>query len=92
NYSYFPVLIDGSYGPSRDAVYDLLKRHDILSRKYFYPLITHFPMYAGLPSAAAEKLPCAERIAAQVLCLPIYPDLSRANVEKICLLIRDGEK
>ena len=85
NYQYFPILIDEKeYGKSRDQVYDELKKHDIYTRRYFYPLISQFPTYKGLPSASADNLPVAERITKQVLCLPVYPDLALSVVEKIC--------
>ncbi|MYN46066.1 aminotransferase class I/II-fold pyridoxal phosphate-dependent enzyme [Pseudoduganella sp. FT93W] len=83
NYSYFPVLIEADYGLSRDGLYDKLKEHEIYARRYFYPLITDFPMYRGLPSATAENLPVATEAAAKVLCLPIYPNLTEADVQRV---------
>ncbi len=88
NYSYFPIFIDDHYPLSRDQVYDLMRDHDILARRYFYPLISEFPMYRGLPSAAGELLPVAEKTSRQVLCLPIYPDLAQEVVSTICHLLR----
>ncbi len=88
NYSYLPIFIDSDYPLSRDQVYDLMRDHDILARRYFYPLISEFPMYRGLPSAAGELLPVAEKTSRQVLCLPIYPDLAQEVVTTICHLLR----
>ncbi|MFW6100954.1 MAG: DegT/DnrJ/EryC1/StrS family aminotransferase, partial [Bacteroidota bacterium] len=77
NYPYFPIFIDESkYGMSRDELYEKLKQHGIYGRRYFYPLISHFPPYRGLSSANPKNLPVAEKITTQVICLPIYPDLS----------------
>lgn len=88
-YPYFPILIDAQeYGKTRDEVYEELKKANIYSRRYFYPLISQFPTYQGLPSANPENLPIAERVTVQVLCLPLYPDLSKAEVEEICGNIR----
>ena len=88
-YPYFPILIDEEkFGRSRDYVYDELKKRDILARRYFYPLISQFPMYKGLDSARPENLPVATRIAGQVLCLPIYPSLAASDVDRIVELIR----
>ncbi|MEA2077122.1 MAG: DegT/DnrJ/EryC1/StrS family aminotransferase [Candidatus Marinimicrobia bacterium] len=93
NYSYYPILIDEAYdGRSRDQIYEMLKTNNIFSRRYFYPLISHFPMYASLSSAAPKGLPVAERVAQQVLCLPIYPELSLKDVRRICKLIINKEK
>ena len=56
-------------------------------RRYFYPLISEFPMYRGLQSAHRDNLPMASAAALQVLCLPIYPDLAPAEVERITAFI-----
>ena len=89
SYSYFPVFIDGEqYGSTRDQVYENLKIHNIYGRRYFYPLISNFPTYRGLHSAKPENLPTATKIAEQVICLPIYPDLNIDNVHEICNLLK----
>ena len=87
NYSYFPILVRSDYPLSRDALYQKLKDQGIYARRYFYPLISDFPMYRGLPSAAPSNLPVAKKAANQVICLPIYPDLDASSQEKIILLI-----
>ena len=87
NYSYFPILINGDYPISRDALYQCLKDHGVFARRYFYPLISEFPMYRGLPSAKPSNLPVATDIANKVLCLPIYPALSDLDVERVIDLL-----
>ncbi len=90
SYTYFPVLVDEKlYGESRDALYDRLKKNNIYSRRYFYPLISQFPSYRGLPSAKHENLTLASGIAEQVICLPIYSDLKFGDCSKICKLIKN---
>jgi len=76
NYSYFPIIISSAFPITRDALYDKLKANGIFSRRYFYPLISAFPMYRGLSSASPQNLPVATKAADQILCLPIYPDLN----------------
>jgi dTDP-4-amino-4,6-dideoxygalactose transaminase len=89
-YSYFPVLIDeAKYGMSRDDLYEKLKQHHILGRRYFYPLISDFEPYKHLLSATKENLPMATKIARQVLCLPIYVELNEDDVKRIVRLIRE---
>jgi dTDP-4-amino-4,6-dideoxygalactose transaminase len=83
NYSYFPVLIDGDYPIDRDALYHKLRNNDIFARRYFYPLISDFPMYRGLPSAQRNNLPVAAEMSSKILCLPIYPDMSMEDIESI---------
>lgn len=87
NYAYFPVLIKQDYPLDRDTLNQRLKELGIHARRYFYPLITDFPMYRGLPSANPENLPIASAAAQQILCLPIYPDLDMHIVEEICTFI-----
>ena len=86
NYAYFPVVFDG-YKYDRDQVFERLKQHDIIARKYFYPLTSSFACCASLPTAGADKTPVAEFIAQRVLTLPLYADLTVADVEKICDII-----
>ena len=89
NYSYFPIMVRESHPLSRDALYEALKAVGIFSRRYFYPLLSSLPMYAGLPSAAPERLPNAQQAANQVLCLPIYPDLLESDQYRIAETIID---
>ena len=89
NYSYFPIFItEKDYGMSRDALYEKLKENHILGRRYFYPLISNFPVYRGLESASPENLPVATKLADQVLCLPMFADLSDDDVERILEVIK----
>jgi dTDP-4-amino-4,6-dideoxygalactose transaminase len=88
NYAYFPIFVnEKEYGMSRDQLYEKLKQNNIYGRRYFYPLISEFSMYKGLESAAANNLPIAHKIANEVICLPIYSELSETNMEKITSLI-----
>lgn len=76
NHAYFPILVGEDYPLSRDGLYTRLREHGIFARRYFYPLISDFPMYRGLPSAQPANLPVATKAAAQVLCLPIFPAMT----------------
>ncbi len=89
NDSYFPVFVEAAkYGESRDELYFRLREHGVLGRRYFYPLISSFSTYRGLPSAAPGNLPVAVRMAETVICLPIHQDLSDEDVDRIVRLIR----
>lgn len=88
NYSYFPILVDGdTYGMSRDGLYQKLKNAGIYGRRYFYPLISNFPSYRGLDSASRENLPTANKVADQVICLPMHHGLSSEEIQDVCLRI-----
>ncbi len=89
-HSYFPIFVDKKrYGKTRDELYEFLKTKNIFGRRYFYPLISSFPTYRGFASASESNLPIANKIAEQVLCLPIYPDLELSEVEFICQKITE---
>jgi dTDP-4-amino-4,6-dideoxygalactose transaminase len=83
NYAYFPILVEEEYPIRRDALYARLKDHGIHARRYFHPLISDFPMYRGLASAHRDNLPVAARTADQVLCLPMYPALRDADINRV---------
>ena len=90
NYSYFPIMVETDYPISRDALYQKLKEKGIHARRYFYPLISDFPMYRGLHSAQRDNLPVACEIAQQVLCLPIYPALNPEDMRRIIEVILEN--
>ena len=87
NHSYFPIRVLANYPMGRDALYEKLKAHGFHGRRYFFPLISAFPMYKSLPSATRDNLPVATEISNQVICLPIYPDLALEQVDAIAELI-----
>jgi len=84
NYAYMPVVFDG-YGADRDQIFERLKEHNIFARKYFYPCINRYECYRD--RFRAEDTPVAQRIASQVLTLPLYADLATRVVDEICDLI-----
>ena len=84
NYSYFPIFIDAEkFGKTRDELYFEMKEANVLGRRYFYPLISDFSTYRGLPSATRENLPEASKLADTVLCLPMHHDLSSEDIERV---------
>lgn len=87
NQSYFPIMVTPDYPLSRDHLFEHLKRHDIHGRRYFYPLVSDFPMYRLLPSAHSSNLPNARFLSDRVICLPIYPALSDEQVQYILKVI-----
>ncbi|MDD5383793.1 MAG: DegT/DnrJ/EryC1/StrS family aminotransferase [Gallionella sp.] len=87
NFAYFPILIETEYPLSRDNLYETLRAENVFTRRYFYPLISEFPMYRSMPSANRSNLPFAFSAASRVLCLPIYPDLSDEQINQIVQII-----
>lgn len=88
NFSYFPILVEAEYPLNRDELYEKLKANGILSRRYFYPLISNMPMYRGLPSADTAHLLQANALAEKVLCLPIFNELTVEQQLQVIALIK----
>ena len=90
NYAYFPIFIDEEkYGMTRDELYFKMKEHNVLGRRYFYPLISEFSPYKGLESARPDNLPMATQMAESVICLPMYYGLKECDIENIVTIILD---
>ena len=89
NYSYFPIFVDADeYGMTRDELYFKMKQNGVLGRRYFYPLISTFSTYRGLPSATPENLPRAHKMANSVICLPMHHNLTSSNLDQILSILR----
>lgn len=84
NYSYFPIFVDAEkFGMTRDELFYKMAEKNVLSRRYFYPLISNFPTYRGLHSSAKENLPIANKMADEVLCLPMHHALTEEDMNRI---------
>ncbi len=89
NYAYFPVLVEPAYQLTRDELYRKLRDRGVYARRYFYPLISDFPMYRDLPTAKRSNLPVAASAADRILCLPIYPGLQRQQQQRVIDIIQE---
>lgn len=83
NHAYCPLFVLPEHPVSRDELYMKMKAQGIHGRRYFYPLVSSFPMYRGHPSADSQNLPNASLLAEQVICLPIYPLLATQDQERL---------
>ena len=84
NYSYFPIFIDAEkFGMTRDELFFSMREHGVWGRRYFYPLISNFPTYSGLPSSNKDNLPVANEMADRVLCLPMHHALSEEDIQRV---------
>ncbi|MBR3020305.1 MAG: DegT/DnrJ/EryC1/StrS family aminotransferase [Clostridia bacterium] len=86
NYAYFPIVVDEKvFGSSREDVMQHLENHNVMVRKYFYPLTSSYKAFHR--KYDVHKTPVALHISKRVLALPIYPELSIKDVDRICDLI-----
>jgi dTDP-4-amino-4,6-dideoxygalactose transaminase len=88
SYQYCAIRVDQErFGCSRDGVHGALLKHNVISRKYFFPLCSDYACYRDLPSADPARLPNARKAARQALCLPLYGSLPPAAVQCICDIV-----
>lgn len=91
NYAYFPVVFDESiFGADRDMALGTLADHQIMARKYFYPLTSEFSCYQG--KFDPNKTPVAQQISRRVLTLPLYADMESGLVDRICEIVLSCRK
>lgn len=92
SYQYLMIRVTEEFGVDRDYIHAELKKYNVITRKYFYPLCSNYSCYRQLPSANPANLPVAHKIVKQVLCLPLYGSLKLDEVEIICDLIKSFKK
>jgi len=83
NYSYYLVLFQDENTLLK--VMNALEEADIFSRRYFFPTLNNLPYIND-----KKTYPVAEKIATQVLCLPLYYNLKEDDVMKICVIIKNN--
>lgn len=88
NHGYFPILVEDTFPLSRDALYEFFKTRQVYVRRYFYPLVSDMQAYADRTGHVQQPLPVATQIARKILCLPIHPDLSPSDVERVVAAVR----
>ena len=84
NYAYFPVVFTGPF--TRDMAAGKLAEQGIIARKYFYPLLNDCEAYGF----RGDETPVAKYISGRVLTLPLYPELSMEDVDRICNILREN--
>lgn len=79
NYSYFPIRVTQDFHLSRDEFFNRLVDKKIITRKYFYPLISEMTAYKNY----YRDTPNAYALSQEILCLPMYPSLSDEELDYI---------
>lgn len=89
SFQYYPIIIENEYVLTRNELFEQLKKHNIITRKYFYPICSDYDCYKNLPSSSAANLPVANDLKNKILCLPFYGDLGREVMHSICDVIKN---
>ena len=84
NYAYFPLVFTGPF--TRDMAAQALAEQGIIARKYFYPILNDCEAYGF----RGHETPVAKFISERVLTLPLYPELSMEDVDRICSILREN--
>jgi dTDP-4-amino-4,6-dideoxygalactose transaminase len=84
NYAYYPVVFTSEAVLKR--VMNALREQGVNTRRYFYPSLNKLPYLS-----ANDSCPISQDIANRVLSLPLFVDLPRADVERICKIIKDNQ-
>jgi dTDP-4-amino-4,6-dideoxygalactose transaminase len=88
NFGYFPIRVDADRADGREGLYRRLRDAGVHARRYFFPLISDFAMYRDAAGARPESLPVAHRVAREILCLPIFPQMTADDCERVVEVIR----
>jgi dTDP-4-amino-4,6-dideoxygalactose transaminase len=83
NYAYYPVVMNGE--EELLSAVASLNKHNIFPRRYFYPSLNRLPYLSS-----GQSCPVAERTAASIMCLPLYPELGLENVERIYTILKEA--
>jgi len=86
NYAYFPMVVEDSYGSSRDETYGRLRDNNIFARKYFYPLTADQACFKNKYRNA--DIGNARKLSSQILIMPLYEELGMDQAERIVGLLK----
>ncbi len=90
---YFIISIDAdAYGLTRNALYEFLKRYNVMSRKYFYHLACDYPFFKDYFTKSGVKMTNARELASRIMCLPMYGAMTDDIVHRICDMIEQAPR
>jgi dTDP-4-amino-4,6-dideoxygalactose transaminase len=87
NYHYLVILVDDSFGVSRDALHRVLWEERVLSRRYFFPGCHRMDYFQRHFPSAGNELPVTDRVSRAVLCLPTNLARPKDDVPRIASII-----
>ena len=84
NYSYYPILFENESMLIKSKAE--LEGHGIFPRRYFYPPLDE------LPYVESTKLPVTQSISKRVMCLPLYFDIEKEEIDLIARILQRTHK
>ena len=79
NHAYYPIIFDSETALLKSA--EALAAEKITTRRYFYPSLSK------LKYVKRQKAPISEDISKRVLCLPLFYDLTKEEIDFICRIL-----
>jgi len=90
-YWMYGILIEDSFGTSRDELMERLKDRGIETRAFFIP-VHQQPAFLKMDLFQSESYPVAEKLSQRGLYLPSGSGLSPEQIEYVCQVIKDAGK
>lgn len=87
-YQLYTVAFDGDV--DRDGVIETLAERNIASKVYWDPSIHRTQYYCDTHAQGGESLPVTDDIASRVLSLPMHPNLTAEETNRIITAVEDG--
>ncbi|MFO7826007.1 MAG: DegT/DnrJ/EryC1/StrS family aminotransferase [Cyclobacterium sp.] len=81
NYSYYPIIFESE--AFLLDILNILNKMEIYPRRYFYPGLNQMPYL----ESSDVNLEISNSVSKRVLCLPLYFELSKEEIDLICRLI-----
>lgn len=79
NFAYYPIIFETEEKLVKSV--ELLNKNMIFPRRYFYPSLS------TISYIKCSKMPISESISKRILCLPLYFDLSEAEVDLVVRIL-----
>lgn len=76
--------------PYRDQVYAYLRERGIEAVIHYAPPVHRHPVYADRGLPGADRLPVTERVAGELLGLPVFPELQEDEMLKVVAAVSDA--
>jgi dTDP-4-amino-4,6-dideoxygalactose transaminase len=87
-YHQYVVRITDDAPLDRDAVVAQLASHGVQAAVYYPRVVFDYPVYRDHPNVVVSDVPVARHAARQVLALPVHPNLSDADLDRVVDAVR----
>jgi dTDP-4-amino-4,6-dideoxygalactose transaminase len=88
HYVVVEVADQHAFGLNRDILVRVLAAENVAARRYFFPGVHAMEPYFSRDPTAGTRLSRTVHVADRTLVLPAGPEISPAQVERVCFLVR----